>query len=104
MEENRELGVYGIVASLRRRRMLLFAVGVPIFVGAILLAFILPKTYSSAAVFRFEKAAITGLQGPGNQGDSDYYIDQYVSKLKDSVFSETNLGAISKQQIGRAAC
>jgi succinoglycan biosynthesis transport protein ExoP len=77
--------------------MLLFAVGVPIFVGAILLAFILPKTYSSAAVFRFEKAAIAGLQGPANQGDNDYYIDQYVSKLKDSVFSETNLGAISKQ-------
>jgi uncharacterized protein involved in exopolysaccharide biosynthesis len=97
MEENRELGVYGVFASLRRRRMLLFAVGVPIFVGAILLAFTLPKTYSSAAVFRFEKAAIADLQGPGNQGDNDYYTDQYVSKLKDSVFSETNLGAISKQ-------
>ena len=77
--------------------MLLFAVGVPIFVGAILLAFTLPKTYSSAAVFRFEKAAIADLQGPANQGGNDYYIDQYVSKLKDSVFSETNLGAISKQ-------
>jgi uncharacterized protein involved in exopolysaccharide biosynthesis len=97
MEENRELGVYGVLAALRRRRMLLLAVGVPIFMGAVLLVLILPQTYSSAAVFRFEKAAIADLQGPGNQGDNDYYIDQYVSKLKDSVFSETNLRAISKQ-------
>jgi uncharacterized protein involved in exopolysaccharide biosynthesis len=97
MQENRELGISGIFASLKRRRMLLFAVGVPIFVGAILLAIILPKTYSSVAVFRFEKAAIADLQGPANQGDGDYYIDQYVSKLKDSVFSETNLEATSKQ-------
>jgi len=97
MQENRELGIYGYFVSLRRRRMLLFAVGVPIFVGAILLAFILPETYSSPAVFRFEKAAIADFQGTGNHGDNDNYIDQYVSKLKDSVFSKESLGAISKR-------
>jgi polysaccharide biosynthesis transport protein len=97
MQENRELGIGGYFVSLRRRRMLLFAVGVPIFVGAILLAFILPETYSSAAVFRFEKAAIADFQGTGNRGDNDNYIDQYVSKLKDSVFSKESLAAISKR-------
>ena len=73
--------------------MLLFGVAVPIFVGAILLASILPKTYSSPAVFRFEKAAIADSQGIG----IDNYIDQYVSKLKDSVFSAESLTAVSKQ-------
>ncbi len=66
------------------------------FVGAIFLAGILPKTYSSAAVFRFEKAAIADLES-GNHGDNDNYIDQYVSKLKDSVFSADSLAAISKR-------
>ena len=97
MQENHELGLHRVIASLRRRQMLVLGVGVPIFVGAALLAFTLPKTYSSAAVFRFEKAAITDLQGSGNHGNSDDYIDQYVSKLKDSVFDEDSLAAIAKQ-------
>lgn len=97
MQENRELGVSGYLVPLRRRRMLLFAVGLPIFMGAVLLAFTLPETYSSPAVFRFERPAIADFQGNGNHGDSDNYIDQYVSKLKDSVFSAESLAAIIKR-------
>jgi uncharacterized protein involved in exopolysaccharide biosynthesis len=97
MQENRDLGIQGYLVPLRRRRMLLFGVGVPIFMGAILLAFSLPETYSSPAVFRFERPAISDLQGNGARGDNDNYIDQYVSKLKDSVFGVESLAAIIKR-------
>ena len=76
--------------------VVLSAVGVPIFVGAVLLALTLPTTYSSEAEFRFEKAAIAEFQG-GNPGDSDNYVDQYVSKLKDSVLSGESLSDMSKR-------
>jgi succinoglycan biosynthesis transport protein ExoP len=96
MQENRELGISGYLVPLRRRRMLLIGVGLPIFIGAILLAFTLPVTYSSPAVFRFERPAIADFQGIGNHVDNDNYIDQYISKLKDSVFGEASLAAIIK--------
>lgn len=98
MQENRELGMSGYIAALRRRQMLLLSVGVPIFVGAIVLAYTLPRTYSSAAVFRFEKAAIADIEGSGGGGSGgSSYIDQYVSKLKDSVFSRESLEPIIKR-------
>jgi uncharacterized protein involved in exopolysaccharide biosynthesis len=97
MQENRELGIFGYLVPLRRRRMLLFGIGVPIFMGAILFAFTLPETYSSPAVFRFERPAIADPQGIGNHGDNDNYIDQYVAKLKDSVFGVESLVAIIKR-------
>ena len=65
--------------------------------GAVLLAFTLPETYSSPAVFRFERPAIADFQGFGSRADNDNYIDQYVSKLKDSVFSRESLAAIIKR-------
>jgi succinoglycan biosynthesis transport protein ExoP len=94
MQENGELGIFGYLAPLRRRWMMLFGVGIPIFMGAIFLAVTLPATYSSPAVFRFEKPAISDFQENGARRDNDNYIDQYVSKLKDSVFGIKSLAAI----------
>jgi hypothetical protein len=76
VETSKDVGLSDYFASIKRRWRLGFAIGVPIVLGALILAFTLPTTYSSPAEFRFEKAAIGD-----NLGESAEYGLSRVYKV-----------------------
>ena len=92
METSKDVGLSDYFASIKRRRRLALAIALPIVVGACVLAFTLPTTYSSPAEFRFEKAAIDDNQVGAAARNN--YVDEYVSKLSESVLSGDKLKAL----------
>jgi uncharacterized protein involved in exopolysaccharide biosynthesis len=90
METTKDLGVAYYLASIRRWRNLVLSIAVPILVGAGLLAITLPRAYEAPAQFRFEKAAIANGDQTA-QDERNNYVDEYVSKLAESVLSSERL-------------
>ena len=82
-------GLSTYYAFVRRRRRVIAYVGLPVAVTAILVALSLPSIYTAPAAFQFEESAIASL-GAGRQ-NHDEYLDQYVTKLGESVLTRANL-------------
>lgn len=78
------------IAALKRRRMLLALVALPICGLAMGLTIGLPDQYVSTSLIEFAQAEISGeLPNRGRQEKS--YADQYVSSLSDAVLNKENL-------------
>ena len=87
------------VAALKRRRGLLFAVGLPILVIAVALALGLPDIYVSTGLITFRDATVSG-QLPTDKERATReksYMDEYVRSLSESVMSPPSLVKLVKQ-------
>ncbi len=80
------------IAALKRRRMLLVFIGLPIAFLGLALAVGLPDQYVSQSLIEFAQAEISGeLPNPQRPRQEKAYYDQYVSSLSDTVLNEQNL-------------
>jgi polysaccharide biosynthesis transport protein len=81
------------VAAIKRRRLLLAGVGLPIFAIALALAIGLPDIFVSTGLITFRDATVSG-QLPTDKehaGREKSYMDQYVRSLSESVLSPPSL-------------
>lgn len=81
------------IAALKRRRMLLAFIAVPIAVLGLTLALGLPDEYISKSLIEFSQAEISGEvpNGTRPRTQEKAYYDQYVSSLEDAVLAKENL-------------
>ncbi len=93
MEVTNEPGLTDYFAALRRRRWLVICVALPILVITTILFFALPTLYRSVGTFRFETPAVADLQGGGTDARNNY-LDEYVSKLEDTVLGPASLSKL----------
>ena len=77
-------GLPDLAAVLRRRRMLMLAIGGPIAVAALLLLVFSPRLYRSEATLAIEEARLPGI-GQTSTTQNQNYADQYVKDLTDEV-------------------
>ncbi|HEU4625685.1 MAG TPA: GNVR domain-containing protein [Steroidobacteraceae bacterium] len=84
------------IAALKRRRMLLAFVALPIAVLTTALALGLPDQYLSKALISFENAPVSGSLPTDKPTHEKAYYDQYVSNLTDAVLDSRSL----KKRIG----
>src|SRR5665213_4584757 len=94
MEASKDPGPTDYLAALRRRRWLIVGIGLPILAIAVILFVELPSVYRSVGVFRFETPAVQDLQAGGADARNNY-LDEYVSKLQDTVLSGSNLANLA---------
>lgn len=88
--ESQTTDVSDYIAALKRRRMLLLYIVLPIAAIAIGLAIGLPDKYVSSALIGFSQAEISGeLPTSGRQEKS--YADQYVASLTNTVLAKDRL-------------
>lgn len=89
------------VAAIKRRRMLLASIALPIIAIAIALAVGLPSIYESSGFFTFTDATVPG-EMPGNANadaigrQEEEYRDEFVDSLSRSVMSGENLKQLVK--------
>jgi len=87
------------VAAVKRRRILLAMVGLPILTIALALAIGLPDVYVSTGLITFSDATVSG-QLPTDKEKATReksYMDQYVNSLSESVMSPPNLLKLVKE-------
>jgi polysaccharide biosynthesis transport protein len=98
MESQTTADVSDYIAALKRRRMVLAYIILPISAIAIGLALGLPDKYQSSSLIEFSTAEISGELPTRRQEKS--YADQYVSSLSDTVFAKDNLkAALAKPKV-----
>jgi len=90
------------LAALKRRRMLLAIVAVPIVACALALAIGMPSIFVSTGLITFANATVSGaLPTDKDQGDrarrEKEYMDEYVNSLSASVMSPTTLNKLLDQ-------
>lgn len=100
------LGEY--VGIVRKRKRLLFVIGLPILALGGLFALILPDIYRSSGLIEIEGAEnvrqnstnATLQDSIARQSDEPLYADQYVQSLSTAVLSDQNLGQLlAKEQL-----
>jgi polysaccharide biosynthesis transport protein len=87
------------VAAVKRRRILLATVGLPILAIALALAVGLPDVYVSTGLITFSDATVSG-QLPTDKEKATReksYMDQYVNSLSESVMSPPSLMKLIKE-------
>jgi protein tyrosine kinase modulator len=87
------------VAAVKRRRVLLITVGLPILAIALALAIGLPDVYVSTGLITFSDATVSG-QLPSDKEKATReksYMDQYVNSLSESVMSPPSLMKLVKE-------
>jgi succinoglycan biosynthesis transport protein ExoP len=86
------------VAAIKRRRVLLASVALPILVIAIALAVGLPDIYVSTGLITFSDATVSGKLPSDKEQEvrQKSYMDQYVASLSESVMSPTTLSKLLK--------
>ena len=95
------------VAAIKRRRMLLASIALPIIAISAALAVGLPNIYVSTGLFSFNDATVPG-EMPGNanadaiQRLQEQYRDAYVDSLAGGVLSDANLKQLVAQVPGIA--
>ncbi|HKQ12352.1 MAG TPA: hypothetical protein VJT80_02900 [Steroidobacteraceae bacterium] len=104
-----ELPGFGDYTSIvRKRKRLLFLVGLPILALGGLLALGLPDIYTSSGLIEIEQAESGRGAAPGTtlqdsiarESDEPLYADQYVQSLSTAVLSDKNLSQLlAKQQL-----
>jgi succinoglycan biosynthesis transport protein ExoP len=95
MEPHSTTDVSDYVAALKRRKMLLLFIAVPIVALTLALALGLPDQYVSSALVEFSDPQISG-DLPSRARPEKSYADQYVSSLTDAVLSTDHLETIVK--------
>jgi protein tyrosine kinase modulator len=86
------------VAAIKRRRLLLISVALPILVIAVALASGLPDIFVSTGLITFSDATVSG-ELPTDKERArreKSYMDQYVASLSESVMSPINLSKLLK--------
>ena len=96
------------LGAIKRRRMLLASIGLPILVIALALAVGLPNVYISTGLFTFTDATVPGEMPANANGDAiqrlqEQYRDAYVDSLSSSVMSDANIKALIQQVPGIVA-
>src|SRR5215468_6683637 len=81
------------IAALKRRKMLLAFVALPIAVLTTALAVGLPDQYLSKSMISFENAPVSGALPTDKPTHEKAYYDQYVSSLTDAVLDARSLKA-----------
>jgi len=93
------------IAAIKRRRVLLASVGLPILAIALALAIGLPDIYVGTGLITFSDATVSG-QLPADKERAQReksYIDQYVASLTEAVMTPKNLLNLIKEVPGIAA-
>jgi polysaccharide biosynthesis transport protein len=87
------------IAAVKRRRMLLASIGLPILVIALALAIGLPDIYVSSGLITFSDATVSGELPTDKERASreKSYMDQYVASLSESVLSPPSLMRLIKE-------
>lgn len=90
------------LAALKRRRMLLAVIALPILAAALALAIGMPNVFVSTGLITFANATVSGaLPTDKDQGDrarrEKEYMDEYVNSLSASVMSPTTIGKLLDQ-------
>jgi len=87
------------IAAVKRRRVLLASVALPIFAIALALAVGLPDIFVSTGLITFRDATVSGQLPTDKERASreKSYMDQYVRSLSESVMSPPNLLKLVKQ-------
>lgn len=96
-EHTESAGLPDLAAVLRRRRMLMLAIGGPIAVAALLLLVFSPRLYRSEATLAIEEARLPGI-GQTSTTQNQNYADQYVKDLTDEVLGAESLSALLRAQ------
>ena len=99
-------GIGDYLGIVRKRKRLLFMIGVPILALGALLALVLPDIYSSSDLIEIEGAENIrqGATDPAlqdaiaRQSDEPLYADQYVQSLSTAVLSDQNLTKLLSQE------
>jgi succinoglycan biosynthesis transport protein ExoP len=87
------------IAAIKRRRVLLASIGLPILAIALALALGLPDVYVSSGLITFSDATVSG-ELPTDKERArreKSYMDQYVSSLAESVMSAPSLTKLVKE-------
>jgi uncharacterized protein involved in exopolysaccharide biosynthesis len=93
MDTEQSPGFGDYFSALRRRRRLVFGVGVPIAVGAIVVALALPAYYRSQAMFEIEEAKLANyIPNASKDARPVAQLDQYVASLAETVLIDAKLG------------
>jgi len=93
LETEKSSSLSDYLAAVRRRRLLVAAVALPVFVIGSVLALALPNAFTSTATFRLVTDRIAAA---GGQGESDF-ADQYVYALADKVLTSDGLRSILRE-------
>ena len=93
------------MAAIKRRRMLLASIALPILAIAVALAVGLPDIYVSTGMFTFTDATVPGEMPANANADAiqrlqEQYRDAYVDSLSSSVMNEANLAQLAKEVPG----
>ncbi|MDB6009799.1 MAG: lipopolysaccharide biosynthesis protein [Gammaproteobacteria bacterium] len=86
------------IAAIKRRRLLLVSIGLPILAIALALAIGLPDVYVSTGLITFSDATVSGQLPTDKERASreKSYMDQYVASLSESVMSARSLTKLVK--------
>jgi succinoglycan biosynthesis transport protein ExoP len=86
------------IAAIKRRRVLLVSIGLPILAIALALAIGLPDVYVSTGLITFSDATVSGQLPTDKERASreKSYMDQYVASLSESVMSARSLTKLVK--------
>jgi uncharacterized protein involved in exopolysaccharide biosynthesis len=86
------------IAAIKRRRVLLVSIGLPILAIATALAIGLPDVYVSTGLITFSDATVSGQLPTDKERASreKSYMDQYVASLSESVMSARSLTKLVK--------
>jgi hypothetical protein len=86
------------IAAIKRRRVLLVSIGLPILAIALTLAIGLPDVYVSSGLITFSDATVSGQLPTDKERASreKSYMDQYVASLSESVMSPPSLTKLIK--------
>jgi len=104
-DETPSLDLSDYLAAIKRRRMLLASIALPIIAIAAALAIGLPSIYVSTGLFSFADATVPG-EMPANANANDIqrlqeqYRDAYVDSLSSGVMSDASITQLIKQVPG----
>src|SRR5579863_7400873 len=107
-EEAPSLDLSDYLAAIKRRRMLLVSIALPILAISAALAVGLPNIYVSTGLFTFADATVPGEMPANVNGDAiqrlqEQYRDAYVDSLASSVMSDASFKQLVAQVPGVVA-
>ncbi|HEV2444103.1 MAG TPA: hypothetical protein VGT07_16385 [Steroidobacteraceae bacterium] len=108
LEEAPSLDLSDYLAAIKRRRMLLVSIALPILAISAALAVGLPNIYVSTGLFTFTDATVPGEMPANANGDAiqrlqEQYRDAYVDSLASSVMSDASFKQLAAQVPGVVA-
>jgi uncharacterized protein involved in exopolysaccharide biosynthesis len=108
VEENTSLDLSDYLAAIKRRRLLLASIALPILAISAALAIGLPNIYVSTGLFSFTDATVPGEMPANANADAiqrmqEQYRDAYVDSLAGTVMSDASFAQLAKEVPGVVA-